>query len=131
MLEAYQTNNNLSHEERKSLSKLAKLSEERKIAIWRADKDSKIVILNYEDYDAIMTGELQEFEKLDAYLEKLRKDCNDLMVKLHNLGAVNDELLLHVTGIKCKSNSYRKSTVHRQSFFVTIHPPTPTRFSKH
>jgi len=33
VLEAYQTNNNLSHEERKSLSKLAKLSEERKIAI--------------------------------------------------------------------------------------------------
>ena len=138
VLEAYRTNNNLSHKERKSLSKLAKLTEERKIVICRADKDGKIVILNYEDYDAVMIREQQQFEKLDvsvegcdAYLEKLRKDRNELMVKLHNLGAVNDELLLHVTGIKCKSNSYRKSTVHRQSFFVTIHPPTPTRFSKH
>jgi len=44
----------------------------------------------------------------DAYLEKLRKDYNDLMVKLHDMGAVDDELLLHITGIKCKSNSYRK-----------------------
>jgi len=115
VLKAYRTNNNLSNEERKSLSKLAKLTEERKIAICRADKEGKIVILNYEDYDAIMTKELQQFEKLgvsaegcDTYLEKLRKDCNELMVKLHNLGAVNDELLLHVTVIKCKSNSYRK-----------------------
>jgi len=119
LLEAYRTNNNLSHEERKSLSKLPKLTEERKIVIYPADKDCKIVILNYADYDAIMTRELQQFEKsdvsvegCDAYLEKLRKDCNDLMVKLHNLVAVNDELL------------------DGQSFFVAIHPPTPARFSK-
>jgi len=66
VLEAYRTNNNLSHEERKILSKLAKLTEERKIVICRADKDGKIVILNYEDYDAIMIRELQQFEKLDV-----------------------------------------------------------------
>ena len=47
VLEAYRTNKNLSHEERKSLSKLAKLTEERKIVICRADKDGKIVIPNY------------------------------------------------------------------------------------
>ena len=71
-----------------------------------------------------MTKELQQFEKLDvsvegcdAYLEKLRKDRNELMVKLHNLGAVNDELLLHVTGIKCKSNSYRKVNGTSAKFF--------------
>ena len=66
LLEAYRTNNNSSHDERKSLSKLAKLTEERKIVICRADKDGKIVILNYDDYDAIMTRELQQFEKLDV-----------------------------------------------------------------
>ena len=48
--------------------------------ICRADKDGKIVILNYVDYDAIMTRELQQFEELDvpvdgsdAYLEKATK----------------------------------------------------------
>ena len=66
MLEAYRTNNSLSHEERKNLSKLAKLTEERKIVICRADKDGKIVILNYVDHDAIMAKELQKFEKLDV-----------------------------------------------------------------
>jgi len=45
----------------------------------------------------------------DAYLEKWEKDCNEFMVILHDIGAVNNELLLlHVTGIKCKSNLYRK-----------------------
>jgi len=66
VLEAYRTNNSLSHEERKNLSKLAKLTEERKIVICRADKDGKIVILNYVDHDAIMAKELQKFEKLDV-----------------------------------------------------------------
>jgi len=79
VLKAYRTKNNLSKEQRKSFSKLAKLTEERKIVICRADKDGKIIILKYDDYDA----ELQQFEKLDAsvdgsdtYLEKVRKDCN-------------------------------------------------------
>ena len=84
VLKVYRTKNNLSKEQRKSFSKLAKLTEERKIVICRADKDGKIVILNYDDYDAIMTRELQQFEKLDVsvdgsdtYLEKVRKDCNE------------------------------------------------------
>ena len=92
-------------------------------------KDGNIVILDYEDYDAIMTKELQQFEKLDvsvegcdAYLERLRNDCNDLMVKLHNLGAVNDELLLHVTGTKCKSSSYRKVNSASAKFFCCNTP---------
>ena len=55
VLDAYRKNKNLSKEQRKSLCKLAKLTEERKIVICRADKAGKILILNYEDYDAIMT----------------------------------------------------------------------------
>ena len=94
VLKAYRTKNNLSKDQRKSFSKLAKLTtEERKIVICRADIDEKIVILNYDDYGAIITRELQQFEKLDVsvdgsdtYLEKVRKDCNELVVKLHDLG---------------------------------------------
>ena len=93
VLKAYRTKNSLSKEQRKSFSKLAKLKEERNIVICREDKDAKIVILNYDDYDAIMTRELQQFEKLDVsvdgsdtYLEKVRKDCNELVVKLRAIG---------------------------------------------
>jgi len=56
----------LSKEQRKRFSKLAKLTEERKTVICRADKDGKIAILIYDDYDAIVTRELQQFEKLDV-----------------------------------------------------------------
>jgi len=66
VLKAYRTKNNLSKEQRKNFTKLAKLTEERKIVICRADKDGKIVIFNYDDYDAIITRELQQFEKLDV-----------------------------------------------------------------
>ena len=75
-----------------------------------------------------MTRELQRFEKLDMSVEdatlalNLRKDCNDLMVKLQNLGAVNDELLLRVTGIKCKSNSYRKVNGASAKFYCCNTP---------
>ena len=62
-----------------------------------------------------MTTELQQFEKLDVsvdgsdtYLEKVRKDCNELVVKLHAIGELKDELLLRITGMKCKNNAYRK-----------------------
>jgi len=44
------------------------------------------------------------------------------MVKLHNLGAVNDELLLHVTGKKSKSNSYRKVSGALAKFFCCNTP---------
>jgi len=115
VLQAYRTKNNLSKKQRKSFSKLAKLTEERKIMICRADKDGKIVILNYDDYDAIMTRELQQLEKLDVSvdgsntnLEKVRYVCNELVVKLHAIGELKDELLLPITGMKCKNNAYRK-----------------------
>jgi len=48
--------------------------------LFKSNKDAKIIILNYEDYDAIITKELQQFEKMDVsvegcdtYLDKLRK----------------------------------------------------------
>jgi len=55
-----------------------------------------------------MTRELQQFEKLDVsvdgsdtYLEKVIKDCNKPVVKLHAIGELKDELLLPITGMKC------------------------------
>ena len=41
-------------------------------------------------------------------LEKVRNDCNELVVKLHAIGELKDELLLPITGTKCKNNAYRK-----------------------
>jgi len=71
-----------------------------------------------------MTRELQQFEKLDvsvdgsdAYLEKVRKDCNDLVVKLHAIRELKDELLLPITGMKCKNNAFRKVNSASAKYF--------------
>jgi len=62
-----------------------------------------------------MTKVVEQFEKMDvlanecdASLEKLRKECNNLVVELHAMGAVRDEILLYTTEIKWKNKSYRK-----------------------
>jgi len=71
-----------------------------------------------------MTRELQQFEKLDVsldgsdtYLEKVRKVCNELVVKLHAIGELKDELLLPITGMKCKNNAYRKVSGASAKYF--------------
>jgi len=33
--------------------------------------------------------------------KEVRKDCNELVVKLHAIGELKDELLLPITGMKC------------------------------
>ena len=69
--------------------------------ICRVDKNGKIVILNYHDYDVIMTRELQQFEKLDMSVDGsdtyLRKNCNELVVKLHAIGERKSEKRLQRT----------------------------------
>jgi len=74
-----------------------------------------IVILNCEEHIATTIKKLLQFEKMDmsangcdAYLDKLRKDCNDLVVEQHAMAVVKNELLPHTTGITWKNNSYRR-----------------------
>jgi len=52
--------------------------------------------------------EKKDCNELVTYLEKVIKDCNELVVKLHAIGELKDELLLPITGMKCKNNAYRK-----------------------
>jgi len=75
-----------------------------------------------------MTKEVQQFEKSDVsvdgsdtYLEKVGKDCNELMVKLHAIGELKDELLLPITRMKCKNNAYRKVNGASAKYFSLQH----------
>jgi len=85
-----------------------------------------------------MIRELQQFEKLDVsvdgcdtYLEKVRKDCNELVVRLHAIGELKDQLLLPITGMKCKNNAYRKVNGASAKYFAATHQRMLTRFSRH
>jgi len=65
----------------------------------------------------------------DVYL-KLRYDCNALVIELHTIGAVCDELLLRTTGMKWKDNSYgENNSVPAKHFFYAIY--RLTLFSRH
>ena len=64
----YRKKNNLPKEQRNSLNKLNSLVKNRHIVICSSDKDGKIVILNYEDYNSIMLRELKDFETDDGWL---------------------------------------------------------------
>jgi len=54
----------------------------------------------------------------DAYVDKTRKDCNDLVVELHPMCALSDELLLHTNG---RITGDARSVVHQQNLFDAIH----------
>ena len=55
----YRKKNNLPKEQRNSLNKLNCLVKNSHIVICSSDKDGKIVILNYEDYNSIRLRELR------------------------------------------------------------------------
>ena len=111
----YRKKNNLPKEQRNSLNKLNSLLKNRHIVISSSDKDGKIVILNYEDYDSIMLRELKDFETvmmvgctISEHFEQIRETCNSLMIKLHKLKIVSNCMFLHTTGIKLYEKLYCK-----------------------
>jgi len=48
----------------------------------------------------------------DAYHNKIRKLCDDLVIEHYTTGALSDHLLLHTAGLKWKDKSYPTSSVH-------------------
>ena len=79
----YCKKNNLLKEQRNSLNKLNSLVKNRQMVICSSDKDGKIVILNYKDYNSIMLRELKDFETvkmvgctISQHFEQIRETCN-------------------------------------------------------
>nr|CAB3263300.1 uncharacterized protein LOC108950347 [Phallusia mammillata] len=113
VIQRYKKKNNLSVDLRKSLHKLYTMVRDKKIVICRSDKDGKIIIINYSDYDKIMKRELAQFveldmtpERLGQHLDKVRKTCDKYMMVLHAEGAITEKLLYGTVGIKFQNNRY-------------------------
>ena len=107
----FKTKNNLKDNLRKALNDLRTEVTHKRIVICKSDKDGKIIILNYEDYDKIMKRELEKFELLPINNFKLtaneiRFHTESLIIKLHQLDAIDDDLLFHTVGIR-----YKKETI--------------------
>ena len=56
----------LSVEERIPSKDLCKLAHEKKIVICKADKDCKIFVVNFKDYDQIMENQLKSFTRISS-----------------------------------------------------------------
>ena len=111
----FKKQNNLSKELQQSLTKLKKLVNDRKLVICKADKDGKIILLNYEDYDNIMVKQLDKFERMEVgnhnqYFTKIRTKCEEKVKRIFEEGVINKDLLLHSTGLKFQNQYYHKLT---------------------
>ena len=81
----YAKKNNLSPELRKSFARIQNLVQDCSITVCKADKDGKIVDLDYVDYDRIMLKELSRFVKfpiphhqIQQHLEKISRMGNHI-----------------------------------------------------
>ena len=116
----YWKKNNLSPLMKNSLQELTELVNAKKIVICKADKDGKILIIDYEDYKLIMRRELEQFDilndlnlqNIESKFDKIRVVCNEQLMQLHRINAITDEILFHATGLKYddRNQKYNKIT---------------------
>ena len=71
MKESFHCKNNLSAEKRIALKDLCKLVHEKKIVTCKADKDGKIVVVNFKDYDQIMENQPKSFTRISFINSKI------------------------------------------------------------
>jgi len=109
--------NNLTIDLRKALADLSNLVNNKNIVICKSDKDGKIIIVDFKDYNQIMRREMSNFDKLsncnttniNKYLDNIRTTTEKSIINLHKLGTIDDTLLKHVIGFKCYHNgAYKK-----------------------
>ena len=90
----YRQKNNLKKSEQKAVEELTIAVKNKQIAICKSDKDGKIVLVNYHDYNVIIEKELSKFSHLHtlttnnikSYLNKIRKSAEDKIIELPTWG---------------------------------------------
>ena len=111
---------------RTSLKHLSQLVHTNKIVICKADKDGKIIIVDYKDYQKIMEAELEQFEILNdwnidnknAKFDVVMVQCYNKMIELHSLGEIKDDVLFHTCGIKNYNGFYKKVNGPTAKYFA-------------
>ena len=122
---SFKYNNNLDDKLQQSLRNLMIRVRNKEIVICKADKDGKILILNFLDYDLIMKENLnRQFNNIGTTssvvqqnISTAMKKCNDIMIKFHRQNIIDDKLLLHTTGIKIKNNKYEHVKGQKAKYF--------------
>ena len=130
--EMFYSKNNLNKNEQLALNDLHMLVCDEKIVVCRADKDGKVLVVNYEDYNQIMKNKLQRSftyisslitDNIRKHLNNIRSKADKQIIELHKIGIIDDQTLKHATGIKyyeCKG--YQKIPGPVAKFFSSNRP---------
>ena len=131
---SFKYRNHMSQDLRSSFKYLKKLVKDRKIVICRADKDGKLLVLDFKDCNLIMEREFanqfQELTHVDLTtvhyeLQQIKDKCDNFLKNLHRAGAIDDSMLFHVTGLKEREQKYHKCSGNSAKYFfdlVTAYP---------
>ena len=118
--------NNMSQDQGSSFKYLKKLVKDRKIVICRADKDGKLIVVDFKDYNLIMKREFaNQFQELthvdltivDNELQHIKDKCDNFLKNLHRGEAIVDNMLFHVTGLKEREHKYHKCSGNSAKYF--------------
>ena len=112
----YYRRNNLDSILKEALEELRTCVRNKKIVVCRSDKDGKVLILNYNDYNKIMEQQLSKFNNMEhlnrdnitEHFQKIMKEVNSMIIKLHEANCIDDKLLKHTIGVKFESGKYSK-----------------------
>ena len=105
---SYRNNNNLNFNQRMALDYLQNLVKKCKIVICKSDKNGKIIIVNFKNYNTIMEKELKIFENITQldpgnisnHLNLISRTADNFVIELHKLGILDDDMLKHTIGVK-------------------------------
>ena len=89
----------------------------RDIVICKADKDSKILIVDYSDYDQIMSNQLcLQFTQLTSneatikqHLPTTLNQGKNWMIRLYKLNAISAQMLFNTIDVKHKDAAYQQA----------------------
>ena len=98
----------MNFNQRMALDYLQNLVKECKIVICKSDKDGKIIIVNFKNYNIIMEKELRIFENITQlnprnisnHLNLISRTADNFVIELHKLGILDDDMLKHTIGVK-------------------------------
>ena len=113
-----------------ALNYLRNLVKDYIIVIFKSDKDIKIIIVNFKDYNTIMEKELRIFENITQlnpenisnHLNLIARTADNFVIELHKLGILDDVMLKHILGVKnYTERGYKKVPGNTAKHFFVIH----------